>query len=62
MFQGSLSAPESIPGPYSGFDFPCSPPNQASLTICTPEPSALLLLFSGFLALVGALALKKVRV
>jgi hypothetical protein len=54
--------PTFIPGTYSGVDTNApNGPVWATLTISTPEPSSLLMLFAGFLALAGALALRKVQ-
>jgi hypothetical protein len=58
-YSGSESAPVFIPGTYTGTD-----PDTAAastLTISTPEPSALLMLCIGFLALAGVIALKKIQ-
>lgn len=63
---GLYSGPENTPtfnlGTYSGVDMNApNGPVLATLTISTPEPSSLLMLFAGFLALSGALALRKVQ-
>lgn len=66
VFYGDPSSPTFIPGVYHGFDV--NPvyvdangnPDAACLTIVsTPEPSSILLLLMGFLALAGAVSVKK---
>jgi hypothetical protein len=59
-YSGLESAPVFIPGTYTGTD-PIDPTIASTLTISTPEPSVLLMLSIGFLALVGAIALKKIQ-
>jgi hypothetical protein len=64
VYIGPESNPTFVPGTYTGFDSLNFSPSggllSASLTISTPEPSSLLLLLTGFLALAAALALKRV--
>jgi hypothetical protein len=65
VYTGAESNPTFVAGTYSGFDSinldANGNPIAASLTISTPEPSSLLLLLCGFLAVLGTLALKKVQ-
>jgi hypothetical protein len=65
LYSGSESNPTFIAGTYGGYDSINLSASgglmPASLTIATPEPSSLLLLLCGFLALVGTLTLKKVQ-
>jgi hypothetical protein len=66
IYCGPLSNPTFIPGTYSGFDSlnwsPTGGQIPATLTVATPEPSSLVMLFFGFLALLGTLAVKRVQV
>jgi len=60
MFSGGESNPTFISGTYSGVDPFSVDGSPATLSIVsTPEPSSLLMLLTGFLALAGALAVKK---
>jgi hypothetical protein len=65
IYSGPESNPTFIPGVYSGFDSLNLTPNgnliSATLTVATPEPSSLILLFFGFLVILGTLAAKKVQ-
>jgi hypothetical protein len=65
LYSGWESNPTFVPGVYSGFDpfnfDPNGNPNCATLTIATPEPSSLLMLLFGILAVFGTLTLKKVQ-
>jgi hypothetical protein len=66
IYSGTISDPTLTPGTYTGFDPLNSSPNggqnPATLTVATPEPSSLVLLFFGFLVVLGTFALKKVQV
>ena len=64
MYCGDESNPTFIPGTYSGFDYGYldvngNPSNATLSIVSTPEPSSILMLLTGFLALAGALAAKK---
>jgi hypothetical protein len=65
LYSGSESWPTFITGTYSGFDALNLDVNgnliPASLTITAPEPSSLLSLLVGFLAVAVALALRKLQ-
>jgi hypothetical protein len=61
MYSGLDSNPTFSPGIYSGTD-PNNGGAGATLTISTPEPSSILSLCAGLLALAGALAVKKAAV
>jgi hypothetical protein len=66
IYTGSESNPTFVTGTYTGFDALNLGANgnliPATLTVATPEPSTLLLLLFGFLAVFGTLTLKKVQV
>jgi len=64
MYSGDESSPTFLPGTYSGVDFVNldlnGAPSNATLSIVsTPEPSSILMLMIGFLALAGILTAKK---
>ena len=70
MFSGPTAAPVFIAGTYVGYDPnflnddgapDCAVLTITSLAITTPEPSSILMYFVGFLALAGALAVRKVQ-
>jgi hypothetical protein len=66
IYSGPESNPTFIPGTYSGFDPLNLMPNggliPATLTVATPEPSSLVMLFFGFLVVYATVAVKKVQV
>lgn len=66
IYSGPESNPTFVPGTYSGFDSLNLGPNggliPASLTVATPEPSSLVMLFFGILVVLGTLVVKKVQV
>jgi hypothetical protein len=65
VYSGWEDNPTFNVGTYTGFDpinFDSNGmPNSATLTVAAPEPSTLLLLLFGFLAVFGTLTLKKVQ-
>jgi hypothetical protein len=65
LYTGCESNPTFATGTYNGFDALNFNSNggfiPATLTIAAPEPSALVLLLFGFLALFGTLTLKKLQ-
>jgi hypothetical protein len=60
IFSGSTSAPTFNPGTYNLINTAYGADTTGTLVISTPEPSALIMLLSGFLAATAALGIKKV--
>jgi len=63
MYSGDESNPTFIPGTYKGVDYfnldlSGSPSNATLRIVSAPEPSSILMLLTGFLALAGILAAK----
>jgi hypothetical protein len=66
IYSGPECNPTFIPGTYAGFDSRNLSADggliPATLTVATPEPSSLLMLFFGFLVVLGTVAVKKIQV
>lgn len=66
VYTGPENNPTFVAGTYSGYDALNLNANggliPATLTITTPEPSSLLMLFVGFLVVLGTMTVKKLQV
>jgi hypothetical protein len=64
MYSGNESSPTFLPGTYTGvdllnLDLSGAPSNATLSIVSTPEPSSILMLMIGFLALAGILTAKR---